>query len=137
VFISSAVANVELAYIKVDVAKNIAIDIKTGGSPTTVNPDSDAAVQVAILTTGSLDAATVDPRTVSFGATGTEAVPVRAAWQDIDHDGDNDLIVQFQARQTGIRCGDVTATLTAKTFSARTSREAIQFERFRAADGAI
>jgi hypothetical protein len=36
---------------------------------------------------------------------------------DIDHDGFNDVIVFFQARRSGIQCGDTEATLTGKTDS--------------------
>jgi hypothetical protein len=70
---------------------------------------------VAILTTDSFDASTVDPTTVRFGATGTEAAPVHWALEDVDGDGDTDLILHFNAQEAGIACGDTNALLTGQT----------------------
>ena len=77
---------------------------------------------MAILTTGpsdnftAFDATTVDPTTVRFGPTGTETGPVHYAWEDVDGDGDTDLILHFNTQNTGIECGDSSATLTGRTF---------------------
>ena len=71
---------------------------------------------MAILTTGSFDATTASPTTLRFGRTGTEAAPARSALADVDGDGDLDLILYFNARATGIKCGDVSALLTGETF---------------------
>jgi hypothetical protein len=71
---------------------------------------------VAILTTGSFDAATVDPTTVLFGATGNAAAAVQSALEDVDGDGDTDMILFFNIQDTGIACGDTSASLTGKTF---------------------
>jgi hypothetical protein len=71
---------------------------------------------VAILTTDTFDAATVDPTTIRFGRTGTEAAPVHSALEDVDGDGDADLILHFNTQATGIQCGDISASLTGETF---------------------
>jgi hypothetical protein len=77
---------------------------------------------VAILTTNpsdnvaTFDAANVDPATVLFGSTGTEAAPVHDALEDVDEDGDTDMILHFNIQDTGIQCGDTSATLTGATF---------------------
>jgi hypothetical protein len=42
---------------------------------------------------------------------------VHAALQDIDGDGDTDMILHFNTQETGIRCGDVSASLTGETLS--------------------
>ncbi len=96
---------------------NVSIDIKPGGSPNSINPRSRGKIPVAILTTATFDATTVDPATVLFGRTGTEAAPVHAALQDVDGDGDTDMILHFNTQETGIRCGDVSASLTGETLS--------------------
>ena len=95
----------------------IAIDIKPRGFPNSINPKSKGVIPVAILTTATFDAVTVDPTTVLFGANGTEAAPVHSALEDVDGDGDIDMILHFRTQQTGIRCGDTSARLTGKTTS--------------------
>lgn len=95
----------------------VAIDIKPGSDPNSINPRSRGVIPVAILTTDTFDAATVDPTTVLFGATGTEVAPAHFALEDVDRDGDTDLILHFNTQQTGIQCGDTSATLAGETFS--------------------
>ena len=95
----------------------VAIDIKPGSLPNSINPKSKGVIPVAILTTGTFDATTVDSTTVRFGATGTEAAPVHSALEDVDGDGDTDLILHFNTQDAGIQCGDTSASLTGETFS--------------------
>jgi hypothetical protein len=97
----------------------VAIDIKPGSFPNSINPRSKGVIPVAILTTDTFDATTVDPTTVRFGATGTEAAPVKAALRkrDVDKDGDTDMMLHFKTQATGIVCGDTSASLTGETFS--------------------
>jgi len=94
----------------------VTIDIKPGSFPNSINPRSRGRIRVAVLTTDTFDAATVDPTTVLFGATGTEAAPVHAAPEDVDSDGDTDLILHFNIQAIGIQCGDTSASLTGETF---------------------
>jgi len=96
---------------------SVAIDIKPGSFPNSINPKSKGKIPVAILTTDSFDATTVDSTTVLFGATGTEAAPVQSALEDVDRDGDTDMILHFTTQDTGIQCGDTSASLTGETFS--------------------
>jgi hypothetical protein len=95
----------------------VAIDIKPGSFPNSINPRSRGVIPVAILTTPSFDATTVDPTTVRFGRTGSEATPVQSALEDVDGDGDTDLILHFNTQDTGIVCGDTAASLTGETLS--------------------
>jgi len=94
----------------------VLIDIKPNAFPNRINPRSKDKIPVAVLTTGGFDAATVDPTTVRFGATGAEASPVKSALKDVDGDGDKDLLLHFKTNQTGIACGDTSALLTGETF---------------------
>lgn len=89
-----------------------AIDIQ----PRRIHPASPAVIPVAILTTAAVDAAKVDPSTVLFGRTGADASPVHWSLNDVDSDGDPDLVMQFVASDTGIQCGDTSASLTGKSF---------------------
>jgi hypothetical protein len=98
-------------------AIKIAIDIKPGSEPAPINPKSKGKIPVAILTTDTFDATTVNPATARFGATGTEAAPVLVAVEDVNGDGRPDLLLHFNTQDTGIQCGDTSASLTGKTFS--------------------
>lgn len=95
----------------------VTVDIKPGSYPNSINPRSRGKIPVAILTTDTFDASTVNPMTVLFGVTGTEAFPVHSALSDVDSDGDKDLILHFRTQDTGITCGVVSSTITGKTFS--------------------
>jgi len=98
----------------------VTIDIKPGSDPNSINPRSKGVIPVAILTTETFDASTVDPTTVQFGPNG--AAPVHAALEDVDGDTDLDLILHFRTQETGIACGDTEAVLTGET----TGGQAIQ-----------
>jgi NADH:ubiquinone oxidoreductase subunit C len=95
----------------------VQIDIKPHNSRNGINPGSRGVIQVAILTTGAFDATTVDATTVRFGATGTEAPPVKSALRDVNGDGDPDLILHFKTEDTGIVCGSTSASLRGETQS--------------------
>jgi len=41
---------------------------------------------------------------------------VHAALEDVDGDGDTDMILHFKTQATGIKCGDTSASLTGETF---------------------
>ncbi|MGH7869615.1 MAG: kelch repeat-containing protein, partial [Candidatus Dormibacteraceae bacterium] len=85
--------------------------------PDVINPRNQGKILVALLSTDTFDATTADLATVRFGATGTEAAPVRASLEDFDGDGRSDLVMHFETQQTGIQSGDTSASLTGKTYS--------------------
>lgn len=93
----------------------VQIDIKPGTFPNSINPRSPGLIPVAILSTDTLDATTVDPSTVRFGAAGTEAAPAHFALEDVNGDGKPDVVLQFATQSTGIVCGGTSASLTGKT----------------------
>ena len=96
-----------------------AVDIIPGTFPNRVNPSSSAKIPVAVLTTETLDASSIDPSTVRFGPTGMEAAPMYSDLEDVEGDGDIDLLLGFHVQDTGIACGDLAAWLTGNTFSGR------------------
>ena len=71
------------------------IDIKPGSDPNSINPNSKGVVPVAVLTTDSFDASSVDPVTVKFAG----AQPLRWAREDVDGDGDTDLLFHFKTQE--------------------------------------
>jgi subtilisin family serine protease len=99
------------------ITPEVIVDIRPRGEANRINPNSDKEIRVAILTGNGFNAATVDPNTVRFGATGTEAAPVNFALRDVDGDGDTDMVLRFEIQDTGIKCGDTSASLTGRTFS--------------------
>lgn len=102
-----------------EVPINVLIDIKPGSFPNAVYPDNRGLIPVSILTTNNFNAATVDPATVRFGAEGTEAEPVHYALEDVDLDGDIDMIFHFKTQDTEIQYGDTSAHLKGYTFDSR------------------
>lgn len=94
----------------------LSIDIKPGSVPNSVNPRSNGVIPVAILSTPTFDATTVNPTTVRFGKDGTNAAAVSSAKEDVNEDGRIDRIFHFKTAETGIRCEDFSAFLTGTTF---------------------
>lgn len=95
------------------------IDILPGTFPNRLNPSSNAKLPVAILTTGTLDAASIDPAKVRFGRSGTEAAASYSDLEDVDGDGDIDMLLGFPVRDTGLTCGDGAARLTGENLGGR------------------
>jgi len=91
---------------------SVDIDIKPGSDPNSINLKSKGIIPVAILTTDVFDATEVDPTTVLFAG----AAPIRWAVEDVDYDGDLDLVLHFKTQETGIAAGDAEATLTGELF---------------------
>jgi hypothetical protein len=90
------------------------IDIKPGSDPNSINLKSKGVVPVAVLTTDLFDAATVDPDTVQL-----EGVdPVKWAMDDVDEDGDLDLVLHFSTRDLAVPldANSTEATLTGETY---------------------
>lgn len=97
-------------------AIDIDIDIKPGSDPNSINLKSNGNISVAILTTEDFDATTVDPLSVQFGPNGAVEAHGRGHIEDVDYDGDLDLVLHFITQETGIACGDTDADLTGETF---------------------
>jgi hypothetical protein len=92
------------------------IDIKPGSSLNSINLRIKGVIPVAILTTEDLDATTADALSVEFGPDGAVESHGEGHIEDVDEDGDLDLVLHFNTQDTGIVCGDTEAGLTGETF---------------------
>jgi len=89
----------------------VQIDIKPGSYPNSINLKAQGVVPVAVLTTMGFDARTVDPSTVLFA----KASPVRWVLEDVDQDGDTDMLFHFRTQDLELGPTSTEATLTADT----------------------
>jgi hypothetical protein len=83
----------------------VQIDIKPGSNPNPINQGSNGIIPVAILTTDSFDASTVDPGTVTLAgaevAVRGKSEKLMARLEDVDSDGDDDLMLQVDTQSEG------------------------------------
>lgn len=93
----------------------LTVDIKPGSFPNAINPTSKGVIPVAILTTSTFDATTIDPASVKFGPNGAQLSYSHI--DDVNNDGLQDLLLQFNTQDTGIKCADSMAVVVGNTFS--------------------
>jgi uncharacterized delta-60 repeat protein len=99
----------------------VSVDIKPGSDTNPINLSSRGVIPVAILTTKTFDATTVDPLTVCFGDADDRsqrdctAVPTMGEVTDVNRDRRADLLLGYEVNQTGIDPGDTTACLAGRT----------------------
>ena len=91
--------------------EEVEIDIKPGSYPNSINLKSKGVVPVAVLTSVDFDATTVDPATVQFAG----ASPLRWTLEDVDDDGDEDMLFHFKTQQLNLDENSTEATLTGQT----------------------
>jgi hypothetical protein len=102
-------------------ALTVLIDIKPGSSTNPINLGSGGLVPVAILSTDSFDATTVDPSSVCFGDAEEPAqrdcteAHGKGHVEDVNGDGRADLLLHFEVGEAGIDFGDTTGVLTGET----------------------
>ena len=92
------------------------IDIKPGSDLNSINLKSRGVVPVAVLTTGDFDASTIDPGDVLFAG----AEPVRSTLEDVDEDGDLDMLFHFKTQYLELDENSTEATLTVDGIAAGT-----------------
>jgi len=93
----------------------ISLDIKPDGFPNSVNPYARGVIPVAILGSDTLDVSGIDVTTLVFGPGGAPIAHLNGHLQDVNYDGIMDLVTHYRTQDTGIVCGDESATLTGET----------------------
>jgi hypothetical protein len=96
----------------------VAIDIKPGSFPNSINLGSEGNVPVAIFSTTTFDATTVDPLSVTLAS-----APVKlkgkgtpqASFEDVNTDGLLDLVVHVDTTTLQLTSTDTEATLEGQT----------------------
>jgi cell wall-associated NlpC family hydrolase len=97
----------------------VAIDIKPGDTPNSINPKSNGKIPVAILSNHIFDAgAQIDQTSLTFGRTGDEASLASCHTEDVNSDGLVDLVCHFNTQSTGFLSGDTVGVLKSKTIDA-------------------
>ena len=93
------------------------VDIKPGSNTNPINLKSNGNIPVAILTTSTFDASSIDPLSVQFGPDGAFEVHAKGHIEDVNGDGLNDMVLHFKTKDTGIEVGDTEACLTGSTLA--------------------
>lgn len=99
------------------------IDIRPGDESNTINIKSNGHIEVALLSTDSFDALSVDVNSLTFGQTGYEDSLSRNPSNgkprfkivDINGDGRLDIVVRFEIEDTGFQVGDTLGHLRGRT----------------------
>ena len=100
----------------------IVLDIKPGSDPNSINCNNEKGViPLAILSNEVFDATTVDHTTVTFEGASEMHVDKRSGEprrheEDVDYDGDMDLVFHFRLGDTNLTCDSEEGTLTGETF---------------------
>lgn len=109
--------------------KHVSFDVKPGDGPNPINLGANGKLPAVVLTTSladgdavDFDASTIDPKTIQFGdpTLGKTVSPLRTTLEDVDRDGDLDLVMHFsmpELRNSGALDADsVDAAFSAESY---------------------
>ncbi len=99
------------------VTGGVAIDIKPGSFPNSINTKSRGRIPVAVLSTLGFDApAEINRDSLRFGRTGDElSLSHCGGGEDVNGDQLADLVCHFFAQRTGFQAGDTEGILRGET----------------------
>ena len=100
---------------------DVDIDIKPGSATNSINLGSAGVIPVAILSSSTFDALSVDPQSVALAGAGVRLVgksnKYLAHEEDVNGDGLMDLVCKVETAQFMIEPGESIAVLEGETFS--------------------
>jgi hypothetical protein len=114
--ILASISGAGLTGIAISHVLTVQIDIKPGSFPNSINLKSKGKVPVAVLTTDTFDASTIDCTTVTLAG----ALSVKSNLEDVDGDGDLDLVFHFSTQDLDLTSSSTEATLRGFTFDGAT-----------------
>jgi hypothetical protein len=104
----------------------VAIDIKPGSFPNSINLSSAGVIPVTIISSETFDATTVDPETVSLAGASVKMVGKSGRYlcheEDVNGDDLADLVCQVYTAQFMIEAGESVAVLEAGTLNGQAIR---------------
>ncbi len=103
----------------------VAVDIKPGTFPNTINLGSNGVVPVAILSTAAFDARNVDPATVTVASAAVKIKPNgsrQASFEDVNGDRILDLVVHVSTEALKLTSSNTEAVVEGRTFDGRMIR---------------
>ena len=95
----------------------IIVDIKPGSLTNVVNFKNMGVVPVAVLSSSDFDATTLNVASLKFGPGGAAEAHGKGHPEDVDRDGDIDLMLHFDTQASGLTNNDRSATLVGTTLS--------------------
>ncbi len=98
----------------------IAIDVKPGSAENPVQPGASGALPVALLSSATFDARSVDAPTVRLGAAGIARLQdgsFQAELRDADADGDLDVVAHFSLADVALAPDATEVVLTGRTLA--------------------
>jgi len=91
-----------------EIYRIVNVDIKLGSYPNSINLKSKGVTPVAVLTNNFFDAKDIAIDSIVFAGTN----PLRGNLEDVDGDGDLDLILHFDTQSLQLTPTDIEAVLT-------------------------
>ena len=107
----------DVRFAKIPTTIGVVVDIKPGSDPNSINTTNNGVIPVAILSTATFDATTVDPLSVTFGPSAATEAHGRGHIEDVNGDTVPDLVLHFSTQQSGLAVGDTEACVDGKTFT--------------------
>lgn len=101
---------------------NVAIDIKPGSYPNSINLNSGGVVPVAIFGSADFSVSEIDPGTVSLAGASVlgQRNVLLSHLEDVDGDAYLDLVVQIDSTKLNLSENDTEATLTGQLINGKT-----------------